>query len=510
LGAHREAAAHYKAALQYADFLSVKERAELLDVYADECDLSDLMMDAERAQREALHLWQELERRDKEGRALCHLSEIAIKLNWKSEIERYVNEAIAVLQTLPPSQELARAYSHKSRLHMVAGQYEETIHWGMRAIELAERLGDVETLAHALCNIGATEMSYQHIDAGEAKLERSLQLSLAHGLHNHAGRTYFNLAGAMMIERDYAACLRCLSEGIAYCDQNDIDYWRLGLLGLRARVYLDRGQWLEAEQDIRTAQEFWGTMETRSIVEPILLFLKVRRGDPISPAALDAARELARTTIIVDVSYNLARLFAEVAWLRGDLVQCRSEVELQFKHALQNPQPSRIGSLAYWMWRADAITAPPPDAAEPYATQIAGNWQAAAAMWEKFGCPYEQGMALMDGDEAAQLAALEIFEHLGARPIIEKLKGQMRAQGIRVPRGPRPATRENPFGLTTREMEVLSCLTKGSSNSAIAKQLSLSARTVGHHIASILQKMEVQSRSEAVALALKDKLLQSE
>jgi DNA-binding NarL/FixJ family response regulator len=115
-------------------------------------------------------------------------------------------------------------------------------------------------------------------------------------------------------------------------------------------------------------------------------------------------------------------------------------------------------------------------------------------------------MALMDGDEAAQLKALEIFERLGARPIIEILKRQMRAQGIRIPRGPRPATRENPLGLTAREMEVLSCVVKGLSNNAIGKKLSLSTRTVEHHIASILQKMGVQSRNEAVALALKEKL----
>jgi len=115
---------------------------------------------------------------------------------------------------------------------------------------------------------------------------------------------------------------------------------------------------------------------------------------------------------------------------------------------------------------------------------------------------------LIDGDEAAQLAALEIFERLGARPAVEKLKQQMRAEGIRgVPRGPRLATRENPFGLTARELEVLARLIQGLSNNAIAKRLSLSTRTVEHHIASILQKMQVGSRNEAVALALKENLL---
>jgi DNA-binding NarL/FixJ family response regulator len=58
-------------------------------------------------------------------------------------------------------------------------------------------------------------------------------------------------------------------------------------------------------------------------------------------------------------------------------------------------------------------------------------------------------------------------------------------------------------------MEVLTSMVEGLSNHAIAKKLSLSTRTVEHHAASILQKMQVQSRSEAVALALKENLLPS-
>jgi len=116
----------------------------------------------------------------------------------------------------------------------------------------------------------------------------------------------------------------------------------------------------------------------------------------------------------------------------------------------------------------------------------------------------------MDGDEKAQLSALEIFERLNARPMVEKLKQKMRVMGIRgIPRGPRPATRENPFGLTSREMEVLACLVEGSSNTVIATKLSLSPRTVEHHITSILQKMDVQSRIEAASLALKNNILSS-
>jgi DNA-binding CsgD family transcriptional regulator len=199
-----------------------------------------------------------------------------------------------------------------------------------------------------------------------------------------------------------------------------------------------------------------------------------------------------------------------LGWLAGDHDRAIEEARTVYDIAVRKEHPWIAGDLAFWRWRAGDTFTPPAWIAKPFALQITGDWRGAANEWEGRGCPYEQGMALMDGDEAAQLAALDIFERLGARPIMEKLKQKMRAEGIRVPRGPRPATREHPFGLTAREMEVLARLAKGSTNNAIAKGLGLSTRTVEHHIASILQKMRVQSRNEAVILVLKDNLLPAE
>jgi DNA-binding CsgD family transcriptional regulator len=247
-------------------------------------------------------------------------------------------------------------------------------------------------------------------------------------------------------------------------------------------------------------------VETRISLDLIQQWINVRRGDMLSPEIKDHLRKYMQDAVFHREIYFIAELFAERAWLQGDLAQCRAEAEGLFKIAIDINIPFYVGRLGYWMWRAGAITEPPPNAAEPYATQIRGDWRGAASMWEKYGCPYEQAMSLMDGDEAAQLKALEIFEGLDARPIIEKLKMQMSAQGIRIPRGPRPATRENRFGLTSREMEVLEYLVKRQSNNAIAEQLSLSIRTVEHHVASILRKMEAGSRNEAALLAIQESL----
>jgi NarL family two-component system response regulator LiaR len=56
--------------------------------------------------------------------------------------------------------------------------------------------------------------------------------------------------------------------------------------------------------------------------------------------------------------------------------------------------------------------------------------------------------------------------------------------------------------LTEREMEVLIALAKGSTNKAIATQLSISDRTVQGHITHIFTKMGVSNRTEAVMRAI--------
>ena len=55
--------------------------------------------------------------------------------------------------------------------------------------------------------------------------------------------------------------------------------------------------------------------------------------------------------------------------------------------------------------------------------------------------------------------------------------------------------------MTARELDVLRLLADGLGNAAIAERLFLSPRTVGHHVSSILRKLGVRSRGEAVAAA---------
>jgi DNA-binding NarL/FixJ family response regulator len=83
------------------------------------------------------------------------------------------------------------------------------------------------------------------------------------------------------------------------------------------------------------------------------------------------------------------------------------------------------------------------------------------------------------------------------------MKLEMRMSGIKsIPRGLRKTTLSNVAQLTLRELDVLYLLKEGLQNREIANRLFISAKTVDHHISSILFKLDATSRTKAVKEAL--------
>ena len=70
-----------------------------------------------------------------------------------------------------------------------------------------------------------------------------------------------------------------------------------------------------------------------------------------------------------------------------------------------------------------------------------------------------------------------------------------------------PSKPEKDYGLTSRETQILKLITEGYSNIEIAKELFVSINTTKAHVASILQKLEVDDRLQAALKALKEKLV---
>ena len=106
---------------------------------------------------------------------------------------------------------------------------------------------------------------------------------------------------------------------------------------------------------------------------------------------------------------------------------------------------------------------------------------------------------LLKNVSAEELAAAIRMANIG-QPTLAAEAAQVLIQASRQAASPR-------IELTEREQEVLALLVEGLSNLQIAERLVVSRSTVKFHVSSILSKLGVSSRTEAVALALKNHLV---
>jgi DNA-binding CsgD family transcriptional regulator len=505
LNAHREATAQFRRALDAAGNLPLAERAALLKEYARECHLSDQMPEAARAHRQAIEIWKASGDALQIGEHLRLLARVLVLAGHNAESEEASRTAIEVLEALPPSPELAAAYQMQAHLRMLNRDNAEAIAQGLRAIELAGRLGSEEALIYAHNTVGSA-MLLVGDDDGLSYLERGVAMARQAGLDYHVAAALGNLGSATGEMFQFVLADRYLAEGIAFCEERDLDYNRLYMLSWRALSHVFQGQWDAAVESAGAVLRFPGVATISRIMAMTALGrVRARRGDPEIWNALDEALELAEQTGTLQRLAPERAARAEAAWLSGDLERTRREARAVYDLAVAQKHPWHTGELGYWRWKAGDLHAPPPGAAEPYTLQISGEPALAARAWERLLCPYEAARALSDSDDVADLRrALEQFEQLGAAPMTRLVTRQLREVGARsIPRGPRPATRANPAGLTPRQLEVLGLLAGGLENREIAARLYISPKTVEHHVSAILSKLGAQTRTEAVAEALR-------
>jgi DNA-binding CsgD family transcriptional regulator/tetratricopeptide (TPR) repeat protein len=499
LGAHREAAAQYARALRFADRLPVAERADLLERRSHECMLTDQYDDGIAALEEALEFRRALGDKLKEGDALRRLSDFLWCPGRTAESERAARDAVTLLERLPESRELGRAYARLAGSYACAMRSDEALAAAQPGLELAERLGDPWLAAHTRSIIGGC-LDY-------AILEQSQEDARRAGLDEEFGRIFIPLAGIAVERRQHAVATKHLEAGIAYCSRRGFELYRLYLLAYRARVELDQGRWAEAADTALSVLRVPRTSTTPRIHALVVLALiRARRGDPEVWPLLDDAWALAEPTRELPRLGPVAAARAEAAWLEGnsELVGIATDGALAL--ALERNAPWLIGELAVWRRRAGLVAAVDGKAAEPYDCELRGDAVRAGRFWDELGCPYDSALALAEADQEPQSLsrALTELQRLEARAAAVVVARRLRERGVRgLPRGPRAATRRNPGHLTPRESEVLGLVTKGMRNGEIADRLVLSERTVDHHVAAILRKLEVRTRAEASVKAVR-------
>ena len=498
LGAHREAAAQYERSLRSAQNTDKATLAALYEGTATEYSLLDRWEAAEQARRSALALRRELGDAEQIGANLRLLSITLWRLCRGAESDRAAEEAVAVLEALPPGKELAWAYGNLAASSQSLGLSQET---ALRLLDktrdLGEQLGQPDVVCYALNAAGL-----HLVDAsqdGMPVIEESVQLALASDLPEAAGRAYSSLVEACVKLQRFAEAEQHYAEGVAYCEGGELGVFTMCLNGWQARSLVLTGRWDEAAQICAQSLGSPGISPVNQLNSLCALAtIRGRRGEDGAWELLDRALEYAEGTGEPPWIAPVRAARAELRWLEDNRDLAAGEAGLGYDRAAGRVDPWTLGSLAIWLARLGA-RADLPDLPEPYALEIAGDHGGAAAAWNRLGRTYDAALAwLGSADEAGLREALAALDGLGARTATAAARRRMKEAGVRaIPRGPRAATRAAPAGLTPREQEVLALLADGLADREISERLVISERTVHHHVSAVLSKIGVSSRTAA-------------
>lgn len=512
LGAHREAVRQYEQALLHAGRLqgeSAPDAEELADLYwrlGYELYVTGRTGDAVRAVVAARDLWERQGEQTRVGDAWRCLSRLLWFEGHVSDAEAAADRALEVLDTpeSTPTPELAYALSNKAQLRMLSSDGAGTREWGGRTLDLLDELPEsqlrTELRAHVLNNLGTIEVVEGDVGSGIAMLTDSLDLSRTAQLHEHAARAYVNLSSTAISQRRHSDARHTLDEGLEYCSERDLDSWTSYLLAIDAELHLQAGEHELAEA---RAQEVLSrpSLPNYARLGPWTTVAQVRgrRGIPGGQELIERAVALSEEIGEVQAVAAVVAARAELSWIAGDDARAAELASTCIELVETYDCRWNRGSVLRWLG-PDALPAVHREVAPPYAAELRGAWREAAALWAKLGCHFDEALALARGGEPEMLvAAIGLFERIGAHAPAARCRKDLRSLGRSAPPAPGAARRSHPFGLTRREAEVAELLTDGLTDSEIAERLVISRRTAEHHVAAVLVKVGVDSRRDLAA-----------
>lgn len=565
LHAYREAVARYEDALEAGNQRGWPVEAERAALLARLARAAYLLDDDRRSAdiwAEALAIYQRLGDRRNAADMQRWLGRVAYDRRDVAGAFRFARAALATLEGEPPCAELAMAQSALAQLHMLQLNVDpaataECLAWGRRGLAMAEALGHDTVVCHALSSLGVALIEAGAWDESRACLERSLAIARAHDLPIDIMRGYINLSAHIIQHDGMRSALPLLQESWNYIMRHgilrgaDVVFVVLGVSELEmglwaepearitevrqselfdapelqrsarwigARIHWFRGRLDQARTDLEALrQELEPGTELHHLVAQdvawVLLDLGLRDEalpiiDQINPDLCKVGGYVpVKLTYLADLYFQVGRRESAMA-----LLKIVEQLGPRYKTEIVATMPLALRGLA-------ALDADPATAA--------GYFARAIAACEQYGyirnavCArrrYAEALQCANAPQAEVRAALEAArsaaEAVGYTLELNKVEALLAAapagpgeSARAASRAPEGATTHPHDGLTSRELEVLTLVTRGLSNRAIAETLMIAEKTAEVHVRNILGKLGLSSRTQAATYALEHGLV---
>ena len=498
--AHREAVVQFRRALAHADLLSTAGCADLEEAVGESLATRDQWAEAEPHLERAVALRRTLGDPVDLCRALRRYGRCLWRLCRTEESQAAEEEAYQLMRDADDCEERALIlYIRSNTPGVPLAERKQAID---ECTRIGKNLGDDALVGRALLAAAFVESDVTG-EIDYASLEDALEHGKRSGDAALTACTYTNLHEAMVDQLRLDHYPGVYEEGLAYCLDHEQHTYSVCLRGSRVIELTRRGHNRQAvELALATLEETISPVNRMHVMIG-LTRAAFRLGRPEAREWLHELWDLARSNDETFWLISTATASAEAAWLSADPTLVTDEVHAVHRRGLSD-DPWVQGELMCWLSRlghpVDVEHPLPP----PYSLELAGEYDAAAAVWRDIGAPFEEAVALAwTGDVEAMRRAVDLLTDLESAPAAAHVRRMLHDRGVKVsaPRGPRATTAAHPAGLTAREAEVLEVLREGLTNAEIARRLFLSPRTVDHHVSSILAKLGVSKRSEATAVS---------
>ena len=237
------ASAHYDRALELLPEGSA-DRGRVLVASAEAAGAAGRLDDAEREYEEAEGLFRASGDDLALGETLARRARNMHRVGDSGPARIMADESVRLLERLPPSTQLARAYGRAAGMALVGGRYEESLDLAGKALDLAQRLGLEDEVVRArqfrgsaLCELGDAE--------GVEDLREAVRMGLELGLGEETALAYGNLAYQLWLRESPAESLAVWLKAAEFADQRGFEMQAMWSRNGQLEALFDLGRWDE-------------------------------------------------------------------------------------------------------------------------------------------------------------------------------------------------------------------------------------------------------------------------